>query len=280
MRKFWLSLIVVGVAFNLLFTCNLFAQETQPRVIEEELVLKDPTVSAAKKWAIGGSIEYWTDSGEYDSYSGTTKIAEGEIEGDMTGGNIFIGYGNWTLQASSRKGDWIVDLHGTTQPIDYTSSQEQEETEITLRYLMRGLSSRHFAPYLIFGYNETTMKDTRTITTAGWIWTRNGTPVKVDDLTFNSFMLGIGAVVPFNKYLGIRGDIRATMTEAEETWDTGRTFSDSGVGSVGFLTGYLNIVRGLNLQIGVKYLNLNGGEEIGWYTKTGTFAMLGYSLKF
>ena len=69
------------------------------------------------------------------------------------------------------------------------------------------------------------------------------------------------------------------MTDAEETWDTGRKFSDSGIGSVGFLTGYWNIVRGLNLQIGVKYLHLNGGDEIGYYTKTGTFAMLGYSFK-
>ena len=280
MKRFPSSGLVIGLVMGMIFTCNVFAQEKKPRVIEEELVLKDPTVSAAKKWAIGGSIEYWYVGGDYEVTEGKVVVADGEIDGDMTGGNIFLGYGNWTLMGSVREGDWDVNLSSKVYPTNHISHQEQEEKEIKLRYLMRGLSSRHFVPYLIFGYNEVSLKDTETITTPGWIWTRNGTTVQTNDYTFKSFLLGAGAVVPFNKYLGMRGDISAAFTDADVTYDTGKTYSGDGVGAVGFLTGYWNIVRGLNFQVGGKLLHLNGGDEVGWYTKTGWFGMLGYSYKF
>lgn len=280
MRKLWLNVFLIGLVISMIFTCNVFAQEEKPRVIEEELVLKDPTVSAAKKWVIGGSIEYWYVGGDYEVIEDNVVIAEGEIDGDMSGGNVFLGYGNWTLMGSHREGDWDVNLRRKDVPVEYTSKQDQEESEIRLRYLVRALSSRHFAPYIIFGYNEVNLKDTRTITTPGWIWTRNWTNVVVNDYTYESLMLGIGAVVPFNKYLGIRGDISAAFTDAEVTLDTGRTYSDDGTGYVAFLTGYWNIIRGLNFQVGGKALHLDGGDQVGSYTKTGWFGMLGYSYKF
>ena len=280
MKRFPSSGLVIGLVMGMIFTCNVFAQEKKPRVIEEELVLKDPTVSAAKKWAIGGSIEYWYVGGDYEVMENKVVVADGEIDGDMAGGNFFLGYGNWTLMGSIREGDWDVKLRRKDVPVDYTSQQDQEEKEIKLRYLMRAFSSRHFVPYIIFGYNEVSLKDTETITTPGWIWTRNGTTVQTNDYTFKSFLLGAGAVVPFNKYLGMRGDISAAFTDADVTYDTGKTYSGDGVGAVGFLTGYWNIVRGLNFQVGGKLLHLNGGDEVGWYTKTGWFGMLGYSYKF
>ncbi len=277
MKKSWLNLFLIVLAINIIFTCNVFAQE---RVIEEELVLKDPTVSAPKKWAIGISGEYWYVGGDYTITSDGTTVAEGTIDGDMYGGNFLIGYGNWTVQASYREADWDVDLHSTIYHTDYTSKQEQDEKEITLRYLMRGLSSRHFAPYIIAGYTEVNLKDTQTIKTPGWIWTRSGTNVIVDDYTYKAPMLGLGAVVPFNKYLGIRGDIRAAFTDAEVTYENGQSYSDDGIGYVGFLTGYWNIIQGLNLQAGGKYLRLDGGDKVTTYNKAGAFVMLGYSYKF
>lgn len=281
MRKFWISILMIGLMINMVFICNVFAQqEKEQRVIEEELVLTDPTVSAKQKWVIGGSYEHWLVSGDYETRERTGKLtSEGDIDGDMNGGNIFMGYGDWTLQFSYKKGDWDINARFVDDPCNYTNQQEQEETEITLRYLMRGLSSTHFVPYLIAGYNETKIDETDTITTSGWVWSYNSKTVAKYDTTYKSPMFGIGAVIPFNKYLGIRGDIRAAFSDAEKVRDDGTKWTGDGVGSVGHLTAYWNIYKGLNLQVGSKYLYLAGGDA-GDYTKSGFFTMLGYSLKF
>lgn len=281
MKKFWISIFVVGFMIDMVFTCNVFAQqEKERRVIEEELVLTDPTVSAQEKWVIGGSYEYWYVGGDYETINNAGNlVSEGDIDGDMNGGNIFFGYGDWTLQFSYKEGDWDINQRFTSDPVDYTNHQEQEETEITIRYLMRGLSSSHFVPYLIAGYNETKIEETETITTSGWIWSYNSKTVAKYDTTYKSPMLGIGAIIPFNKYIGIRGDIRAAFTDAETIRDDGTTYTGEGAGSVAHLTGYWNIFKGLNLQVGGKYLYLAGGNA-GDYTKSGFFTMLGYSLKF
>lgn len=281
MKKFWISILMIGLMINMVFICNAFAQqEEKQRVIEEELVLTDPTVSFEKKWVVGGSYEYWYVGGDYETVDDSGNIvSEGDIDGDMNGGNIFLGYDDWTLNFSYKEGDWDINQRFTNYPVDYTTLQEQEETEITIRYLMRGIGFSHFVPYLIAGYNETKMEETETITTSGWIWTYNGKAVAKYDTMYKSTMLGVGAIIPFNKYIGIRGDIRAAFSDAEKTRDDGKEWTGSGVGYVGHLTGYWNIFKGLNLQVGYKGLSLNGGD-VGWYNKDGAFAMFGYSLKF
>ncbi|GAI65056.1 unnamed protein product, partial [marine sediment metagenome] len=174
---------------------------------------------------------------------------------------------------------WDVAQRFVNYDATYADQQEQEETEITIRYLMRGLSSTHFVPYLIAGYNETRVESIKTLTTPGWYWCYNGKGVAKDETKYKSPMLGVGAVIPFNKYLGIRGDIRAAFSDAEKIRDDGKKWTGSGVGAIGHLTGYWNIFKGLNLQVGGKSLYLNGGDA-GWYSKSGFFAMLGYSYKF
>jgi len=281
MKKNLLLVVIIGLglAVSMCLVGNAFAQ---PRVVEEEIVLKDPTVSAPKKWVVGGSLEYWYVSGGYDTVddNGNT-IAEGDIDSNMPGGNAFVGYGDWTLQFSYRGGDTDIDMRWVSNAVDTEEKQKHLEYEVTLRYLLRGLSAKHFVPYLLGGYNSTSIDSTDTIITPGWIWTSTGTTVEHRETDYRSWMLGVGAVVPFNKYLGMRGDLRVAFTDADsKITDTGASWSDSGIGGVGFLTGYWNIFEGLNFQIGGKYQHLNGGDKIGWYSRFGGFAMLGYSYKF
>jgi hypothetical protein len=283
MKKFWISIFVVGFMINMVFTCNVFAQqEEERRVIEEELVLTDPTVSAKGKWVIGGSYEYWYVEQDYDMYNQAgTKQTEGTLDGDMHGGNIVLGHGNWTIQFSYREGDFDATQRWISVPVTTKTLEEQEEYEITLRYLMRDLGSRHFVPYIIGGYNTTDVKATNTIITPGYIWTRTGTTQSWDKYEYKAYLIGVGAIIPFNKYIGIRGDIRGGFGETERQLDTGKKYTGDGGAFVGHLTGYWNIFKGLNLQVGSKYQYLEGGSvNIRDFNKSGFFAMFGYSYRF
>lgn len=74
-------------------------------------------------------------------------------------------------------------------------------------------------------------------------------------------------------------DGRVLWSKATKTYDNGYEYSGSGVGGSVVGTAYVNIWEGLNLQVGGKFLALNGGDA-GSYSKFGGFAMLGYSYKF
>lgn len=63
MKKVGWSFCIFSVLLTLVFVSGVPAQEgktpgEQKRVIEETLVLKDPTVTAAGKWVVGGAAEY------------------------------------------------------------------------------------------------------------------------------------------------------------------------------------------------------------------------------
>ena len=291
MRTKILLLLFIGILMSSLFIPNVFAQDQdkqitpdktvvqeQPRVIEEELVLKDPTVAAEKKWLVGGSYEFWYVGGSYNRYNNGVKIADGSISGIMNGGNIFVGYDDFTLQYSYRAGSWDTNFDYTTSTTKLT--QEQTEQEIRLRYLIKPLAFKHFVPYVLAGYNYTTKKDTETIQTAGYIWSYKGGKTKGENRTYSSPEVGIGAIVPFNNYIGMRGDASVMFTSADYKRDDGYTVSDNGIGANVIGTFYWNIWEGLNMQIGAKWLYLNGGDKIGYDSKVGGFAMLGYVYKF
>ncbi|MCK4529239.1 hypothetical protein KAW18_17890, partial [candidate division WOR-3 bacterium] len=229
-----------------------------------------------------GSYEYWYVEQDYDRYNQSgVKETEGTIDGDMHGGNIMLGYDNWTVQFSYREGDFDATQRWLSYSVDTKTSEEQEEYEITLRYLMRDLGSRHFVPYIIAGYNATDMKATQTITTSGWVWTRNNTTTIWDKYEYKAYLLGVGAIMPFNKYIGIRGDIRGGYGKTERQLDTGTRYTGDGGAFVGHLTGYWNVFKGLNLQVGGKYQYLDGGStHIRDFAKGGLFAMFGYSYRF
>ncbi len=283
--------IVFGIfLFFGLLASGLFAEDKpiaadkpvvqeQARIIEEELVLKDPTVAQPKKWLIGGSGELWYISGSYNRTNNNgTLYSTGTISGSMPGGTITFGYDAFTLAYSYRKGSWDIDstfsgVAGATSTI----IQDQSEHEITARWLFR--VSPHFNPYVMAGYNQTIRQDKETLVT-GWTWTYNSSRVSIIDRTYKSPLIGLGAIIPFNKYIGLRADGRLIYSWADWKRDDGLDKTGSGVGGALVGTLYWNIWEGLNLQIGGKYQYLNGGNDIGSSSKMGAFGMLGYTFKF
>lgn len=278
MKKKWIGLLAIGIALNILMSANSYAQE-DTRVIEEELVLKDPTVAAKNKWVIGGSYDYWYVGGDYTTYdSNGKKLTEGTIKGDMNGGSVFVGYDFLTFQYTYREGAWDIDSKYINQPINTKTRQEQAESEMTLRFLYK---IKYVSPYALVGYNDIKLNVTDKIVTPGWIWTYNGKTTYSDETTFRSGLVGLGVIVPvpFVESLGIRLDGRLMSTSAERIRDDGKKWTGSGFGYGGTVTGYWNIFKGVNLQAGAKYQKLDGGD-VGWYDKIGYFGSLGYSYKF
>lgn len=283
MKRNGIIIVLSVLLFFGLFAANLFAQDKpivpeQPRVIVEEIVLQDPTVAQSKKWLIGLSGEYWYVGGPYNRYINDVKYSDGSISGGMPGGTVILGYDSFTLAYSYRKGDWTVNsdfpaYSGATSEM----KQEQEEHEITARWLFK--VSPHFNPYVIAGYNQTSKKATETLSGA-WVWGYNLSKVSVKDRTYKSPLMGVGAIIPFNKYIGMRIDGRLLYSWADLKRDDGYTATDSGFGGAMVGTFYWNVWQGLNLQIGGKYQYLNGGDYIGSDAKFGAFGMIGYTLKF
>lgn len=286
MKRFFIGLFMLG--FVITVSTNVFAQteekkgtETEgKRVIEEKILLKDPTVAEPKKWLIGGSLEYWYITGPYNTYnSANQKVTEGNIKGDMPGGNIAIGYDKFTLQYSYREGKFGIDSTYLGSGVKTHEEQNQTEHEATLRYLFS--SDKPINPYVLIGYNQITLERTTDIITSGWTWSYNDKTRRKTETVFNSGLIGIGAIVPLtkDKNIGIRGDARFLFTDAEYTRDDGYKVTGSGAGVGGTLTAYWNIFKGLNLQAGGKGQLLNGGNA-GAYSKAGAFASLGYAFRF
>ncbi len=255
------------------------------RVIEETLVLTDPTVAARDKWLIGLGLEYWQVSGDYIiTNNAGTKIADGTIDYSQPGYNFYVGYGDFTLFFTGRSGDGTLDLTyapgalGPAQTLRSTSTVEQEDREIMLRWMF--YKSAHFNPYALAGYSWTDYEETETLTTPGFIWTATGTPARTKKVEYTAPLLGLGAVIPFNESFGLRVDGRIKFYDAKRTGNGFTTVEDSGTGGDFTGTFYWNIFQGLNAQVGGRFMHLDGGEAIGSVSRTGFFASLGYVLRF
>jgi hypothetical protein len=280
MKRIPFSLLAAALAAVVLGAARASADEG--RVINEELVLNDPTVSAPSNWAVGGSLEGWYVAGPYNSYANGNQIATGNINGGMAGGNIFAGYGPLTLEYSVRGGNFNIKQSFTNQPINTDTSQTQLENEVTLRYLWQ--VSQHFNPYGIVGFNSTALHNNDIIQTPGWDWFGGHATQALDSkTTYSSFLIGAGAIVPFTQAVGVRGDVRILDTAAKQTQTSGAysystTGSGAGVQVTG--TGYLNLSHGWNAQAGFKYEDYYGGPNIGNFDRFGLFASLGYTYRF
>ncbi len=73
---------------------------------------------------------------------------------------------------------------------------------------------------------------------------------------------GGGAIIPFNQRVGVRGDLRILSTSGKWVRDDGVSTTGSGAGVAGTITGYVNIVQGLNFQAGFKGQSLNAGNTV------------------
>ncbi|MDO9558330.1 MAG: hypothetical protein Q7I89_01435 [Syntrophales bacterium] len=288
------SILIVFCTFLVfgLFAANVFAQDKQitldqpvvqeqTRVIVEEIVLSDPTVAQPKKWLIGLSGEYWYVYNQYNRWENGVIAAEGSMTGGMPGGTIIVGYDAFTVAYSYRKGDFNCDITYADLP-NKTSvlKSNQTEHEITARWLFK--VSPHFNPYVVVGYNHTTKDDEETLDAAHDWGAPNFSRVTKNLRTYKSPLFGLGAIIPFNKYIGVRVEGRGLYSWSDRVQDDGAaTWSGSGVGAAAVATGYWNIWKGLNAQIGGKYQWLNGGYyNVGNSWKLGAFAMLGYTHKF
>lgn len=256
------------------------------RVIEETVVLQDPTVAQGGKWLVGVSGEivytpthfwtsYWTLTGGLNSGTPATGV--------QPGGTIYIGYDNWTLSGTYRNGSWntgSLDIgYSETGHIKLT----KEETEITLRYLFRGTEKQPVYLYLLAGYNRIVSSYSEIIDTPnpGVIWT-TGTSF-TDTSTFDMATAGLGVLIPIteNQEVGIRLDGRALLGQVSGNIYL-TPYSGTTYGSTETLTAYWNIWNGINLQLGGKIQFLYNVGQLntwGWQSTGGFFAMLGYTYK-
>lgn len=255
------------------------------RVIEETLILRDPTVASPRNWLVGGALEYWYVSGEYNITDNAGNIiAEGDIDYKQTGWNAYAGYGDFTVLFTSRSGDGDIDFTyapfalGPAASIQTTSKVEQEDREILLRWIF--LKRPHFAPYVVAGYSWTDYEEDQTIVTPGFIWTATGTATRRETIEYTAPLVGIGAIIPINERFGVRVDGRVKFYSADRTRSGLANDSSDGVG--GDLTGtaYINIFEGLNAQIGGRFTHLDAGDAGGTNSRFGWFAMLGYTHRF
>ena len=71
----------------------------QSRVIEETLILKDPTVAAQGQSIFGASAEALYINAPFKSFSTSDdgSLEEGRANATSYGGNVFAGYGDFTM---------------------------------------------------------------------------------------------------------------------------------------------------------------------------------------
>lgn len=279
MKKAAWSFLAFAVAFPCLAATSALAQDG--RVIDEEIVLMDPTVSAPQKWAAGASAEYWYIAGPLKTTNAAGEVvSHGTIKGSIPGGNFFIGYDKVTMQYSHREGIMKIDQKMVDFPtINTHGEQKQTEDEVTLRYLFKG--NKHFSPYVLAGYNQTTLSETTEINReSNFVWAYNNTRFLNERTVLKSGLVGVGAILPLNEKIGFRADGRLLFTSALYKRDDNRVrITGNGVGGGATGTVYVNIVKGLNVQAGLKGQVINGGKA-GAYGRIGMFASAGYSHKF
>ena len=117
MKRKSILIVLSGLLFFGLFAANVFAQDKsitvvqeQTRVIEEQIVLSDPTVAQPKKWLIGLSGEYWFVYNQFNRWGTNGLDSAGTMHGVMPGGTITVGYDVFTVSYSYRKGSFNCDL--------------------------------------------------------------------------------------------------------------------------------------------------------------------------
>ena len=275
MRRLTLALLL-----GLGLSSSAFAQ----RVIEETLVVTDPTVAAPRNWIVGGAVEYWYVKGDFTQYNNANqKVATGDISFKQPGGSLWIGYGDFTLLVTSRSGKGDQNLTYAAGTINAASLSthsdvKQADTEVLVRWLARPLSAKWVTPYVVVGYTETKFDVDETLQ-PGFIWTINGTPTRHFRYDYKGPLLGIGGIFPFSETFGMRVDGRAKFYSAEVTSEYGKR-TGNGVGNDFILTGYVNFLKGFNLQAGYKFASLRGGEDVGYLNRNGVFGMLGYTARF
>jgi hypothetical protein len=258
------------------------AAYSQGRTIEETLVVSDPTVAAPGKWKVGGAAEYWWVRQNYNLVDQNgNNVGSASLNFTQPGWNIFAAYGNLTVQATRRSGDG--NFTADAGALHYSGPQKSTDEEYTLRWLF---PNRAISPYVLAGYAKTKLDQTYDIaTTSPFVWACNGTKHLDSKIDFKGPLLGGGAIVPFSEKLGMRADVRFHWNKVEQrrngTANSCNNVENNALSTDFTMTGYWNIVGGLNAQLGFKYQFLNGGDDrIENWARLGLFGMLGYTFRF
>lgn len=270
---------LVFAALALSFSSFAFSQG---RTIEETLVVSDPTVAAQGQWKVGGAAEYWWVRQNYNLVDQNgNHVGTASLNFTQPGFNLFAAYGNVTVQATRRSGDG--DFTASAGALQYSGPQKSTDQEYTLRWLF---PSRAISPYVLLGYSETKLDQTYDIaTTSPFFWTCTGNKHLESKIDFKGPLAGGGAIVPFSEKVGMRADVRFHWNKVEQRRNGTATAchneNASALSTDFTLTGYWNIVGGLNAQLGFKYQFLNGGSDnIENWARLGLFGMLGYTIRF
>ena len=255
----------------------------QTRVIEETLVVRDPTVAPAGGSVFGASAEALYINAPFSSFSTSDDgtLEEGRAKATSYGGNVFAGYGDFTAQytyRAARGHSTLTHEPSSSVPERYSHSVEAvpRQQEILLRWLGRGISMSWCTPYLYLGYTwlDSEFDDVRSTGT----WPASGTNTLHSKVETRSGIGGLGLIVPFSENWGLRGDIGVTNTKMTSNRQGHQQVEDKGIGSRWTGTFYWTFARSWNAQLGARYEYFNG-ERAGSMTIAGVFAMLGVTFK-
>jgi len=286
--------IAVAASLTLLAGTAAYGQQLPPgpapvpggtRVIEQDLLVTDPTVAAPRHWLFGAALEGWyvtTPNVPYTTpgLSGTQTAA-----GSAIGGNITVGYDDIWAILSYRAGSF-TDNVSLQSPIisQFTNNERTSEVELKFRYLFRDVQIGGMTPYMLGGYNFVSLDSNKTFTTPYVIWMGTGTPTFLRTNDYNSAFAGFGGILPFNRWSGVRADIVAAATYGIQNNTNilpafASTQTGTGMGAMAHATVYFNLVENLTLQFGVKGARL-WMFNVDNYGAIGGYANLGYIARF
>jgi hypothetical protein len=255
----------------------------QSRVIEETLILKDPTVAQQGQSIFGASAEALYINAPFKSFSTSDDgtLEEGRAKATSYGGNVFAGYGDFTAQytyRAARGHSTLTHEPSASVPERYSHSVEAvpRQQEVLLRWLGRGISTSWCTPYLYLGYTwlDSDFNDVRSTGT----WPASGTDTLHSVVDTRSSIGGVGFIIPFSESTGLRGDVGITHTTMKSARQGHNVVEDTGIGSRWTGTYYWSFAKNWNAQLGGRYEYFNG-ERAGSMTIAGVFAMLGVTFK-
>jgi hypothetical protein len=278
--RFSSGIAALGVT-AVVFSFPVDAQD-KGRVIEETLVVKDPTVAERGKWLLGAAFEELFTYGPYKAHIGEGDAVEtGTIHAFKPGFNAFAGYGDFSMNFVYRKGTETIPTHHNpngynSADYDHTRRYKTIERELSMRWRLRDWDTDWYAPYFYLSYQHLNSDVTNTITTPGVVF-GNGSDVEQAKATTKTWYGGLGAIFPSNDHRGYRLDAALNYTYAK--YDA-ETYSVEGHGIGGRLTGtmYYLLSEGTNLQGGGRCEWIKAPPAF-WRYRCGVFLMLGYTFR-
>jgi len=260
-------------------------------VADDERLVGEPTVSARGKGAFGLGLGWAYSKGNvfvYDASLGGPaqnqpifKSIEGDVE--LRGGSagIFVGYGDFTFMVDEWRGEGTAHTNeiGITGVFptggQSITAVNQGNREYVVRWLARPFSTSWFTPYAVVGKTQTGIDQRPSV----------GDTVIVQ-YRYSGPLAGLGAIVPFSRYAGLRVDGRLKFYDGQirvaSTRNPFTTYESdgSGRGKDWVLAAYASYPftsdeppsPSIGLQAGYKYSTLVGPPD-GTLTRKTFFIM-------